>query len=245
MWIAGAIVVGGIVAAVGASSSARTSARASTTAAEIAAEAQGEASEVQLDAQRTQLDYLEDVDRLPREYREQALTQLGEVYLGPEGFQYPEGQLLDQARNSEMFAMLRDEGSDAILRSASATGGLRSGGTIESLVDNQQRALMTSYQQQQEQYEMGLQGVASLANLPLNTANISNVMGDMGVTGAAGITGAADAISQGQIAAAQAEALGMQNVSSAVGSGISTTAQYLANRPVTPTPPPASTQVIV
>lgn len=198
MWIAvgiiGAAVVGGV---------------ASSMAADKSADASKEAAATQAGAQREQLDYLKEVDALPREYREKALAELGNTYLGPEGFQYPEGRLLDQAKNSELFSMLQKEGSDAVLRGASATGGLRSGSASEALADNTQRALMTAYQQEQQQFEMGLQGVASLANLPLQTTNIANTMGAIGQTQA-----------QGQVAAGQAKAAGYQGVGTAVGQGI-------------------------
>lgn len=245
-WVAGAIVVGAVVTAVSADRSSSKAERSVKDASQRQAKSVKTAAEAQLQSQREQLDYLKEVDALPREMREKALTQLGDVYLGPNGFEYPEGQLLDQAKNSEMFAMLRDQGNEAVLRGASATGGLRSGSASEALADNQQRALMTSYGEQQKQYEMGLQGVASLANIPLQTANISNVMGNMGITEAGGIRDAGTALTQGQIAAAQIEQQGAQNVSSIVGSGISAAAQVYANRPVAPpVQPPASAQVIV
>ncbi len=210
-WIAVAVVgVGAVAGGISSSVSSRRASSDARKASEAQAGVEKEASSAQLQGQREQLDYLKDVDKLPREYREQALTQLGDTFLGPEGFEYPEGQLLDQARNSEMFAMLREEGSDAVLRGASATGGLRSGGTSEALADNQQRALMTAYQAQQEQYAMGLQGVSSLANLPLQTGAISNVYGNMATTAAEGIRGPGTALTQGQLAAAQIKQQGQQ-----------------------------------
>lgn len=221
-WVAVAVVGAAAVGAGASAYSGQKASSASTKAAATSAAASKKATSAQLTGQREQLDYLKEVDALPRQYREQALTQLGETYLGPEGFQYPEGQLLDQARNSEMFSMLRDEGSDAVLRGASATGGLRSGGTSEALAENQQRALLTAYQAQQDQYSMGLQGVASLANLPLQTGAISNVYGNMAQTQGAGINAAGQAIAQGQVAAGQAQAAGIQGVGSAIGSGIGT-----------------------
>lgn len=218
--VAAAVIAGG--AAIHTSTQARKSAKSA--AAKVAAAQEG-ATDASLTAQQEQLNYLKDVDELPRQFREQALTQLGEVYLGAEGFQYPEGQLLDQAKNSEMFSMLREQGEEAVLRGASATGGLRSGSASEALADNTQRALMSSYAEQQKQYEMGLQGVASLANLPLQTANISNVMGSMGQTQAAGILGVGQAQAQGDLAAAQAQQQGITQASAALGSGIAAFAQ--------------------
>lgn len=45
-----------------------------------AAKASGRAADAQAQAQREQLEYLKETERLPQHYREQALTQLGSIY---------------------------------------------------------------------------------------------------------------------------------------------------------------------
>jgi hypothetical protein len=101
-------------------------------------------------------------------------------------------------------------GEEAILRGASATGGLRSGNVQENLArystDLRNQALLTSYQDQ-------LQGLRGLAGIPGQTENIAGVMGNIGQTQAAGI------VAQGQIQQQQ-----LQGISDIVGTGVG---QYL------------------
>ena len=47
---------------------------------ETAAEAAAEAGEVSAQAQLAQLEYLKEINRLPQQYREAALTQLATMY---------------------------------------------------------------------------------------------------------------------------------------------------------------------
>ncbi len=49
-------------------------------AAELAAKSSTDAAKIYADAQREQLEYLKEIDKLPREYRESALKMLGSIY---------------------------------------------------------------------------------------------------------------------------------------------------------------------
>jgi hypothetical protein len=186
-------------------------------AADTAAGAQGEATAAQLEFQREQLDYLKELDKLPREYREAAITQLGDAYTGDQAQQQT---FIDRARNSPIYAAImgnRKAGEEAILRGASATGGLRSGNVQHALYDTnvqlENEALLTAYNQQ-------VQGLSGLAGMQGYEAQIANTMGEMGITAGTGIAAQGVAQAQGQIASGQAWQQGIQGAGSAIGTGV-------------------------
>jgi len=173
-----------------------------------AADASIRASEIQADAQREALDYLREREAVPQQYREQALGQLGGFYQLPQDVS--QEQLLQQAQASPLYDALlstRGAGEEGIARYAAATGGLRSGNTIEDLATfNQQleqNALLQAFNQQQQRADISrqenLSGLASLANLPSYAPQIAQGIGGIGQT-----------LAQGQIAAAQAQQQGQQ-----------------------------------
>lgn len=188
---------------------------ASVLGASKASGAAKDASQAQLQSQREQLAYLREVDALPRQYREAALAKLagtygvgGAVEGGLEGMAGQQ-QLIEQAQASPLYGAImggQQAGEEAILRNASATGGLRSGNVQQNMYDYntqlQNQALLQSYNQQ-------LQGLQGIAGLPGQTENITNVMGAMGTTQAQGIQ-----------AQGQAWQQGLQGVSGAVGQGV-------------------------
>jgi hypothetical protein len=209
--------INGVIGVGGSLLSAGMASKASSDAADTYGDAQREATEAQLGFQREQLDYLKELDRLPREYRDAALTQLGNAYTGDQAQQQT---FIDRARNSPIYAAImggRKEGEDAILRNASATGGLRSGNVKHNLYDSnvllENKALLTAYQDQ-------IQGVAGLAGTPGYGTQVANVMGGMGDTVATGIAAEGQADAQGQIASAQAWQQGIQGAGSAIGTGV-------------------------
>ena len=164
-----------------------------------------------IEAQREALQYLQDEEALPSGIRENALTGLSQYFTGPAETLGQEG-LIDQARNSPLYAAIlgqRGAGEDAILRNASATGGLRSGNSNAALTDyNMQlenKALLDSYNEAQgrQDYERQLQlsGLGGLANLPSNANNIAERIAGIGSTRAAGT-----------VAGAQARQDGSQNI---------------------------------
>ena len=166
------------------------------------------ASNVASRFQEKALDYLKESDELPRQIREQSLTGLSEYYKVP-GEQKTQQELIDEAKSSPLYASIlgsRKSGEDAILRNASATGGLRSGNSNAALTDYNMQlentALLEAFNQTQsrQDYERGLNlsGLADLANLPSGGANIANLTAGIGDTKAAGITAAAQARQAGQ-----------------------------------------------
>lgn len=125
---------------------------------------------------------------------EQAYTPLGRQ------------DFVDGLREDPFYQDLLGAGEEAVLRGASATGGLRSGTASENLARNNQNILRGLYGER----VAGLQG---MAGLPSNVNQIGNVMGGIGTTQAAG-----------QVAAGQAWQGGLQGISDIAGSA---TGQYL------------------
>ena len=151
--------------------------------------AASKAARTQAEAMTQQLDYLKEINRLPQELKEKALTQMSDIFLGGEGQQ----AIIDRAKASPIYSAImggQQAGEEAIMRQAGATGGLRSGNVQEALYDyNTQlknQALMSSYGD-----IMG--GIQSLAGTPTYGTQIAQTYGDIGETQAAGILGAASA----------------------------------------------------
>jgi hypothetical protein len=198
---------------------AKAQADATTEAARIGAASSREAAEVSAAAQREQLNYLREREALPQGLRDDALTRLsGLTGLTSQGTA-PQEQVLEAARKSPLYGGIlegREAGEDAILRNASATGGLRSGNTQEALYDYNTRlenqALMTSY----GDITGTLQG---FAGLPSNANQISNVMSNIGQTRAGGISGAGNAQLTGILGAGNAMTQGMQTAGQAQAQG--------------------------
>jgi hypothetical protein len=164
-----------------------------------AANASLAASETQADYEREALDYLKEREAIPQQYREGALNVLGGLS-GLPGGTGSQDELIQRAIQSPLYQQLiggQKFGEEAILRNASATGGLRSGNTSAALYDYntqlQNNALLESYNQQL----MGLQGMAGLPSMAPQIANQ--------------ISGIGETLGQGQIAAAQARQTGNQN----------------------------------
>ena len=161
-----------------------------------ASSASKEAAATSSQAQMEQLNYLKEVNALPQELREQALSKLGGVY-GLEGGEGSQQQLIEQSQASPLYGALmggQQAGEEAILRQASATGGLRSGNVQANLADyNTQlrnQALLQSYQQQ-------LGGLQGLAGTPTGEQQVGQTMANIGQTQAAGQLGSAQAYQQG------------------------------------------------
>jgi len=172
---------------------------------------------IQAQAQMAQLDYLKQINELPQQYKEQALTELNGIFNPETGqYEFPQEQLLQQAKASPLYGSImqgQQAGEDAIMRHAGATGGLRSGNVQDALSrysgDLQNRALLQSYANQVQQYQYGMSGLQGLAQLPTNENQIGQTMADIGGTQA-----------QGQIAAGQAWQSGLQGMGNAFGSGV-------------------------
>jgi len=158
----------------------------------------GEAANTAASSEAAALDYLREREAIPQQFREGALQTLGGLY-GLEGGIGEPQDLIDRAKESPLYGSLmegREAGEEGILRSASVTGGLRSGNTSSNMYDYnvrlQNRALLESYNQQL----MGLQG---MAGIPSNANAIAGRMSNVG-----------NIMSQGQIASGQAIQMGNQ-----------------------------------
>ena len=150
-----------------------------------------EAAELAAAGQQSGLDYQIQQEKLPTQFREGALTQLGGLY-GLEGGEGSQQMLIDQAMASPLYAAImgqKETGQRDIAQHASVTG-IRGGNTATDLSDYamqlENRALTDSYNQQ-------LQGLQGMAGLPSNTNAISNSMANIGAIDAAGVTAAQQA----------------------------------------------------
>ena len=184
-------------------------ARASVQAAGTAAEATTAGARIAAGSQREALEYLKEREALPRQFSEAGLKGLAGVY-GIEGGEGDQQELIDRAISSPLYESIlggREAGEESILRSAAATGGLRSGNVQEALYDYntrlQNRALLESYNQQ----ITGLQGLAGLLSY---APQIASGMAGIGQTLGLGTTQAGNILSQGQVAGAQAQQVSQQ-----------------------------------
>lgn len=170
-----------------------------------------DAARVQTESQKDALRYLQQTEKLPQAYREGSLQRLGEDYgftLDASGTPVSDGSTIsERAMASPFYTNAVQVGEEAVLRNASATGGLRSGNANEALAQANQNAFLASYQNQ-------LSGLQGMAQLPSNANNIASNMSGIGQTQAAGIIGAANS------AAAQQQA-NMNNLGTAASIGLS------------------------
>lgn len=148
--------------------------------------------------QKEALKYLKEREEIPQQFREEALKGLGGLY-GLPGGTGDQQELVDRAISSPLYKAImsgQEVGEEAILANAAMTGGFRSGNVQGNLYDYntrlQNKALLESYNEQ-------LQGLTGLAGLPSNVSQIAGTM-----------TGIGQTLSQGQVAAAQAEQAGSQ-----------------------------------
>lgn len=162
-----------------------------------------EAAKIQAAGQTEALDYFKETEALPQQYRQEGLTTLAGVYGLPGGDPAMQQQLIDQAMASPLYTEMMagiPAGEEAILRNASATGGLRSGTASENLAkfttDTRNRALTQTYDRQ-------LSGIAGLANLPSASGQISQMIAAPSATTAQGMIAGAQAIQSGNQALTQ------------------------------------------
>lgn len=212
----------GIIGAIGGLALSGYSAYRGKRSADKAAGAAIQASETEATAQREALDYLKEINKLPQEFREQALMQLGGLY-GLEGGVGSQDELIQRAIDSPLYQEIMgglDVGEEAILRNAAATGGLRSGNVNYNLADYgtrlQNQALLKSYNQQ-------LQGLHGLSGLSTNENQIAQLISGIGGT-----------LASGQTASAQAKQAGTQNLLNAIpglfDAGLSVTGMFSDRR---------------
>lgn len=182
--------------------------------AQTAAQGNMQGAQTSADAQRQAMQYLQQADQLPSGLRESALRSLGSLY----GMNYGEGgmptgvsgSITDRAMASPMYQAAVQQGENAVLRNASATGGLRSGNASEALAQVNQNALVAAYNDQVN----GLQGLSSL---PSNANTIAGYTAGIGNTLGQGQAMYGNTLGQGQVAYGQS-----------IGQGKITSAQTLA-----------------
>jgi len=163
---------------------------------QAAADASIQGSQITAQYQQDALDYLKEREELPQELREGALKGFAGAY-GVPGGEGNQQQYIDQALASPLYGAImggKEAGEDAIMRSASATGGLRSGNVQSNMygynVQLENQALLQSYNQQ-------MQGLQGLAQIPSNANNIAQQTGAIGQTYGQGQIGAAQALQTG------------------------------------------------
>lgn len=163
-----------------------------------AADAARSAAGTAVDAQQRSLDYLIERDAMPMAFRDAAMQGLGAEYgltLDESGNIISDGTSIQgRAMSSPFYTGALQAGESAIGRGSSATGRLRGGATPAMLESNAQDAFMRAYEQQ-------LGGLSQFMSTPTNEQAISQ-----------GISGIGNTLSQGQLAAAQAQQQGIGNL---------------------------------
>ena len=168
-----------------------------------AADAAEEAAQITAGSQREALEYLKEKERLPSQYRDAALGMTGSelgLMMDEQGnvISDPNFDRVQAAKDDPLYAALLDSGEQSILRSASATGGLRSGNTIASLGNLGRDALLSTLQKQDANKDR-LLGLNSYA------PQISSQIAGIGQT-----------LGQGKLAGAQAELQGRNQLLGAI-----------------------------
>ena len=170
-------------------------------------ESVGEASQVQqqaaqggIDEQRRQFDAIQKLLQPYTEAGTGALTQQ-QALLGM-GTPEAQQQAIAALQGSPQFAALQQQGENAILQNASATGGLR-GGNVQGALAQFRPALLSSLIDQQYSRLGGLTSIgqnaaAGVGNAGMSTgSNIATLLGRQGQAQAGGILGEQSALTGG------------------------------------------------
>jgi len=180
-------------------------------AAGSAAETQAGAAQAGIEEQRRQFDAMQ---ALLKPYTEAGTPALEaqQAFLGLRG---PEAEraAIDRIRGGETFKALSQQGEEAMLQRASATGGLR-GGNIQGALAQFRPQLLSSLIE--EQYgrlggmtQLGQRSAAGVGAAGMETGtNVSNLLASQGAARAGGALGEAKAY--GQVLNLPAQFLGMQ-----------------------------------
>lgn len=150
------------------------------TGANQAADASRDASELSAQYQREALDYLKTSQAPLLEAQQFGLSGLMDYFGGNQ-----QG-LVDSAMQSPFYTSMLEQGEEALLRNAAATGGLRGGNVQSALAANSQNVLNSAINQQ-------LGGLQTLSGFQPNTAGVAQATGNIGNTLAQGITAGAQA----------------------------------------------------
>ena len=165
-------------------------------AAKSASEAQAGAAQTGIDEQRRQFDAVQKLLEPYVQAGPEALKQQ-QAFLGLQG---PEAEqaAIERIRGGETFKALSQQGEEAMLQRASATGGLR-GGNIQGALAQFRPALLSSLIEQQYgrlggMTELGQQSAAGIGTAGMQTGQrISGLLGEQGAAIAGGEIGQAKA----------------------------------------------------
>lgn len=165
-------------------------------AAKSASEAQAGAAQTGIDEQRRQFDAVQKLLEPYVQAGPEALKQQ-QAFLGLQG---PEAEqaAIERIRGGETFKALSQQGEEAMLQRASATGGLR-GGNIQGALAQFRPALLSSLIEQQYgrlggMTELGQQSAAGVGTAGMQTGQrISGLLGEQGAAIAGGQIGQAKA----------------------------------------------------
>ena len=202
--VVGAAVVGGVM-----------SSKAQKSAAKTAANAQIDASEMGVEEQRRQFDA---VQKLLKPYADAGLGGLTgqQDLLGINGNVAQQAAINNINNSSEMQTYLQ-QGENAILQNASATGGLRGGNTQAALAQFRPQLLNQLINQRYQNYagltSLGQNAAAGTGNAGMQTAsNISNLYQQTGAAqaGAALAQGQANANMWNGVTGAIGQVAGMK-----------------------------------
>ncbi len=221
--IAGAAVVGSIYSANKSSKAAGKAANAQSQASQQAADAQAAATEKGIAEQRRQFDKMVS---LLSPYAKAGTGALGqqEALLGLKGGTVQKGAL-NLIENSPYFRDTAQQGENAILQNASATGGLRGGNVQGALAQFRPQLLNQLVQQQYANLggitNLGQSAAAGQAAGGMQSANaIGNLYSQGGAAQAQGLLGAGQAQAGGYLGQAAAGQQGLNNLAGIAGLGL-------------------------
>lgn len=176
-----------------------------------AADAANRAARTAAEGQQNQLAYLQEINKIPQAFLEQAMQQYGGYYgigydpetgetISVDPTMPTQEERIALAESSPLYQSImggQAAGEEALARTRSATGGLRGGATASSLAtfgsDLKNQALMSGYNEQLRQEQQQQQGLGTLMGMPTYGSQIGQTMGNIGQT-----------LAQGQIAGANA-----------------------------------------
>jgi len=165
-----------------------------------ASQAQQQAAQGGIDEQRRQFD---EITKLLSPYNQAGTAAIGQqqALLGM-GSPEAQQQAINALQSGPQFQALQQQGENAILQNASATGGLR-GGNVQGALAQFRPALLSSLINQQ--YErlgglsaLGQNAAAGVGNAGMSTgSNIATLLGRQGQAQAGGILGQQSALTGG------------------------------------------------
>jgi hypothetical protein len=161
-----------------------------------AAAAQAGSAEAGIAEQRRQFDQIQELLKPYVAVGEPALAQQ-QAFLGMQG---PEAEraAIERIQGGQTFQALQQQGENAILQNASATGGLR-GGNVQAALAQFRPQLLSGLIEQQYSRLGGLTSLGQQSAAGVGTAgqamgtNVTNLLGQQGASQAAGALGQAQA----------------------------------------------------